>query len=172
MNEAWELARISIKKTQRNQKNYYDKRSKPPKFKVGERVLVYMPSAKACKAYKFARPFHGPYRIRSLDGTGVVIQPVNKPQAEPIRVAYDRIRHCSELIADKFWPTSATNCRGKHSKKISSTPANSDDNHIINGDLVNHPHPQQQGASSAVVLCKEANPWKNCLRPRQANGEV
>ena len=94
----------------------------------------------------------------------MVIQPVNKPQAEPIRVAYDRIRHCSELIADKFWPTSATNCRGEHSNKVSSTPGNSDDNHIVNGDQVNHPHPQ--------VLCKEANPWKNRLRPRQANGEV
>ena len=47
MNEAWELARISIKKAQRNQKNYYDKRSELPKFKVGDRVLVYMPFAKA-----------------------------------------------------------------------------------------------------------------------------
>ena len=28
----------------------------------------------------------------------MVIQPVNKPQAEPIRVAYDRIRRCSELM--------------------------------------------------------------------------
>ena len=85
----------------------------------------------------------------------MVIQPVNKPQAELIRVVYDRIRHCSELIADTFWPTSANNCTGKHSKKVSSTPSNSDDNHIVNGDQVNHPHPQQQGASLAVVLRKE-----------------
>ena len=43
-----------------------------------------MPSAKACKAYKFARPFHGPYRIIPQDGTGMIIQAVDKLQAEPI----------------------------------------------------------------------------------------
>jgi len=43
----------------------------------------------------------------------VVIQLVDKPQAEPIRVAYDRVRHCSELLADKFWPTRTTKSRNK-----------------------------------------------------------
>ena len=61
-----------------------------------------MPAVKACKAYKFARPFHGPYRIVDLSKTGVVIRPVDQPQAEPIRVAYNRIRQCSGLIPDKF----------------------------------------------------------------------
>jgi len=50
-----------------------------------------MPAAKACKAYKFVRPFHGPYQIVAQDGSGVVIHPVDKPQAVPIRVAYDRV---------------------------------------------------------------------------------
>ena len=48
----------------------------------------------------------------SQDGTRVVIHPVDKPQAEPIRVAYDRVandrvKHCSKLFADKFWLTRA-----------------------------------------------------------------
>ena len=59
--EAWDLAQNNIKRAQRHQKAYYDKHSKPPRFKVGDRVFVYMPAAKATKAYKFARPFHGPY---------------------------------------------------------------------------------------------------------------
>ena len=46
-----------------------------------------MPAAKVTKAYKFARPFHGPYRIIEQSDTGVVICPLDKPQAEPIRVA-------------------------------------------------------------------------------------
>ena len=37
--------------------------------------------------------------------TGVVIHPVDQPQAEPIRIAYNKIRQCSGLIPDKFWPT-------------------------------------------------------------------
>ncbi|XP_065905553.1 uncharacterized protein [Dysidea avara] len=107
MDEVWELAKNNIKKAQRSQKFYYDQQSKPSKFKVGDRVLVYIPAAKACKAYKFARPFHGPYRILEQNEIGVTICPVDKPHAEPIQVAYDRVRHCSELLPDKFWPTKA-----------------------------------------------------------------
>ena len=59
---------------------------------MGDRVFVYIPAAKASKAYKFARPFYGPYRIMEQNELGVVVQPVDKPQSEPIRVAYDRIR--------------------------------------------------------------------------------
>ena len=47
----------------------------------------------------------------------MVIQPVDKPQAEPIRVAYDRVRHCSELLAEKFWPTRATKSRNKAARR-------------------------------------------------------
>ena len=54
MNEPWELARDNIKKVQKSQKIYRDQRSKPLNFKVVDRVMVYMPAAKACKAYKFA----------------------------------------------------------------------------------------------------------------------
>ena len=38
---------------------------------------MYMPAAKLCKAYKFARPFHGPYRIVEQNETGVAVRPVN-----------------------------------------------------------------------------------------------
>ena len=74
---------------------------------MGDRVFVYMPAAKACKAYKFARPFYGPYRIVEQSETGVVVRPVDRPQADPIRVAYNRIRHCADSIPDVFWPTRA-----------------------------------------------------------------
>ena len=55
----------------------------------------------------------------------MVIQSVDKPQAEPIRIAYDRVRHCSELLTDKFRPTRA---RSKSSKKTSFYHGNPDDN--------------------------------------------
>ena len=38
---------------------------------VGERVFIYMPAANATKGYKFARPFHEPYRITAVHETGV-----------------------------------------------------------------------------------------------------
>ena len=37
----------------------------------------------------------------------MVVLPVDQPQANPIRVAYNRIRHCADLIPDVFWPTRA-----------------------------------------------------------------
>ena len=39
--------------------------------------------------------------------TGVVVRPVDRPQADSIRVAYNRIRHCVDSIPDMFWPTRA-----------------------------------------------------------------
>ena len=68
--EGWKLARDNIKKAQQCQKKHYDRRTRLPRFKVGDRVFVYMPAAKACKAYKFARPFYGPYRIVGQSETG------------------------------------------------------------------------------------------------------
>ena len=61
-----------------------------------------MSAAKATKAYQFARPFHGPYRIIEQSDTGVTVRPIDKPQTEPIRVAYNRIRHCCNSLPDKF----------------------------------------------------------------------
>ena len=61
-------------------------------------------------AYKFARPFYGPYRIIEQNEFGVVVWPVDKPQSEPIRVAYDRIRRCPDEIPNEFWPTSVRSC--------------------------------------------------------------
>ena len=61
LSEAWKLARDNIKKAQQYQKKQYNRKTRLPRFEVGDRVFVYMPAAKSCKAYKFARPFHDPY---------------------------------------------------------------------------------------------------------------
>ena len=37
----------------------------------------------------------------------MVVRPVDQPQADPIRVAYNRIRYCADLIPDVFWPIRA-----------------------------------------------------------------
>ena len=50
-----------------------------------------MPAAKATKAYKFARPFHGPYRITAVHNTGVEVRPVDRLQENTIHVALYRV---------------------------------------------------------------------------------
>ncbi len=69
--------------------------------------LVFMPAAKAAKAYKFTRPFYGPYRVATVYDTGLEVRPVDRPQENPIRIAFDRVRHCPEELADTFWPRRA-----------------------------------------------------------------
>ena len=57
--EAWKLARDNIKKAQQYQKKQYDHKTRLPRFEVGDRVFVYMPAAKACKAWLFHVSYSG-----------------------------------------------------------------------------------------------------------------
>ena len=41
--------------------------------------------------FSYPVTFYGPYRIVELRETGVVVHPVDQPQGDPIRVAYNRI---------------------------------------------------------------------------------
>ena len=117
LSEAWDLARHQVKKAQKAQKKAYDRRSKDVQFGVGERVFVYMPQDKATKAYKFARPFHGPFRVVEVWETGLTVQPVDKPDEKTIRVAFNRVRRCPEPISnDEFWPPRRKSRRGRPKK--------------------------------------------------------
>ena len=58
MSEAWKLAQENVKHAQKSQKKHYDKGVREHKVKEGDRVFVYMPSAKKGKAHKLAWPFH------------------------------------------------------------------------------------------------------------------
>ena len=94
--EAWELAKDNIKKAQKYQ---HDKKANDVNFAVGDRVFVYMPASKANKAYKFAKPFEGPYRVLATYDNGADVRLVDQLSAESIRVAMDRLRRCPEQIS-------------------------------------------------------------------------
>ena len=104
MNLAWSLAQQKVKEAQVQQKMDYDRRARPRKFFEGERVFIFMPAAKNSKAHKFARPFHGPFRVLEANNTGVVVRPVNQPDVPSIRVALNRVRRCPNEIGNDFWP--------------------------------------------------------------------
>ena len=63
MAEAWKLAQERISKAQTHQKKQHDKFVKNSKFSEGDAVLLYDPSLKTGKAYKFAKLFRDPYKI-------------------------------------------------------------------------------------------------------------
>ena len=113
MSGAWESARENVKKAQRRQKNCYDRGKRPPNFAVGERVFLFKPAEKTGKRRKFARPFHGPYRVVELDVNDAKIRRVDRPQDETILVALDRLRRCPDEVQDEFWPPSKAEVKKK-----------------------------------------------------------
>ena len=100
MAEAWKLAQERISKAQTHQKKQHDKLVKNSKFSEGDFVFLYDPSLKTGKAYKFAKPFRGPYKIVHLVKGGAEIQLVAKPKSKLICVAFNRLRHCPKEISD------------------------------------------------------------------------
>ena len=122
MSEAWELARQCIGKAQRRQKEYYDRRGRPPNFRAGERVFLYKPAEKTGEARKFARPYHGPYCIVEVDTNTARIRRVDKPEEDTIRVSLDRLRRCPVEAPDQFWPPDKT-ARRKKGRLMQSPPS-------------------------------------------------
>ena len=87
---------------QLHQKRQHDKSVRHNKFSEGDSVFLYDPSLKTGKAYKFAKPFRGPYKIVHLVRGGAEIQlhVVAKPKSKLIRVAFHRLRRCPKEISD------------------------------------------------------------------------
>ena len=115
MSQAWDLARTSINKAQKRQKVGYDRKAREPDFAVGERVFLLKPSEMTGASRKFARPFHGPYRIVTLEPNNASIRRVDRPQDEPILVALQRLRRCPDEVPDECWPPDKA--RKKNTKK-------------------------------------------------------
>ena len=117
---AWQLAREQIEKSQKKQKKYHDRHATETDLQVGDRVLLYVPYAASGKAHKFARPFHGPYRILEVTRNDARIVPVHSPKEEPIFVAIDRIRRCPpEISQEDFWPARSKRGKSKQKQNIS-----------------------------------------------------
>ena len=106
MSNAWESAKVAIKKAQKQQKTQYDKRARDPKLSVGDAVFVYFPAKKSGKAYKFARPFQGPYVVQKLFNNGVQVKKMGQSRCKPLRVSLNRVRKCpKELVTDELETT-------------------------------------------------------------------
>ena len=105
LSAAWELARKSVQRAQKKQKEQYDRRVTPiSPFREGERVFLYKPGEKTGEARKLARPFHGPYRVREMGTNTASIVRVDRPEEEPMLVSVDRLRRCPRELGDEFWP--------------------------------------------------------------------
>ena len=103
LSDAWELARKNVQRAQKQQKRQYDYHTTKPTYHIGDRVFVYQPGSIQSKNRKFARPFHGPYRILDLTPTNASVRPVDRPEEVPIFISLDRVRKCPPEIPDQSW---------------------------------------------------------------------
>lgn len=110
LSTAWEAARRNVERAQQKQKKFFDRRARDPGFRVGDRVFLYVPSEKSGQAYKFAKPYRGPYRIVGLYENGADLRLVSRPGDQTIRVALTRLRRCPEEIGDPSWPATEAEC--------------------------------------------------------------
>ena len=100
MSTAWKTAQDRIKEAQKKQKCHHDKKAKDPRVFEGDRVFVYSPAERSGKAYKFARPFKGPYRVMKMLPSGAELSLIAEPTGPTIRVALNRLRRCPKEIVD------------------------------------------------------------------------
>ncbi len=103
LSSAWQTAQECITDKQKHQKSMYDRSAKEPNLEVGQRVMVHMPSEVQGKTWKFARPFHGPFRVLSLTPTNAEVRLVDEPKSQSIFVSLNRVRKCYEELPDQSW---------------------------------------------------------------------
>ena len=128
LSQAWKLAQENIKVAQKRQKTQYDKKTCDTNLKVGDRVMVLMPSEAKGEKRKLARPFHGPFRVLTVTPTNAEVRLVDDPKAASIFVALDRVRLCYPEQADITWTG--------RSKRRMVTPSKAPDS----GSTPNSPH--------------------------------
>ena len=125
MSDAWAMARDNVRKAQKKQKRHYDRKSKQPVLKVGDRVMVYFPNVVRGKAWKFARPYYGPYVIESLTSTNAEVRLVDRPADDTIFVALERVRPCYAEMTDDVWVGHGDRKPAKRTRKQSTPVATS-----------------------------------------------
>ena len=103
LSDAWQLAHENIKKAQAKQKAQYDKKSNVKPLFIGDRVMIHMPGQVQGRAWKFARPYFGPYEIVGVTPTNAEVRLLNHPTDPTIFVSLDRVQKCYEEMTDAVW---------------------------------------------------------------------
>ena len=91
LKQARALAQKNIQARQREQKKYYDRRSKIKDLKIGDLVML-----KTQSRFRLDRSFKGPFVVQSVTSTNPVIKAKDIEDAEEINVSRQRLSICSD----------------------------------------------------------------------------
>ena len=103
LSSACELAAKSIQAAQRKYKRQFNKKARPTSFKIGSWVLVLFPHELTGKNRKLSRPWHGPYRVTSIDGPDISVSKVYFPQDGNIQVHQSCVKLCPTNFPSGFY---------------------------------------------------------------------
>ena len=94
-----DVVKQRIKKSQKAQKDQYDKHVKESKIRTGDLVML-----KVEPTFKLDRTFRGPYRVHDVTPTCPSIQPINSPNKETIFVSLQRLSRCHGTMLEDAKP--------------------------------------------------------------------
>ena len=125
LSQAWTLAASNMANAQASQRKHYDRNTRSPDLRVGDRVMVHMPAEVQGKDWKLSRPFHGPYRVLSVTPTNVEVRLVDCPTDDAIFVAMNRVHRCYPEQGDTTW-TGPPRRRRRKRQQTKQLPPTSD----------------------------------------------
>ena len=93
---------------------------KSPQYRIGQWVLIRHPQEESGPNRKLSRPWYGPFRITSVERTGVTAKRVyGNAVKDPIRVHLQRVTRCPPAFpAGCFWYGDRRNGPGRPPKWI------------------------------------------------------
>lgn len=92
LSEAWEIAKSQITIAQQRQKLQYDKKTKPSKYSVGQKVRLYDPTRKKGLATKFKHPWRRNYEITEIEPPVALLRNIQKPNKPIKRVHFNLLK--------------------------------------------------------------------------------
>ena len=117
---AWKLAAENVQAAQNRQKKYYDRSTNEVNLKVGDCVMVYMPSELHGEEHKLRRPYYGPYRVLNVTETNAEVRLIDSPSDDPIFVNLNRVRLCHPEQGMTTWTGEKKKRQRKRKKPIST----------------------------------------------------
>ena len=114
LSSARELAAESLQASQAASKKRYDQGVRVRKYQKGDWVLVKFPSEETGRNRKLSQPWHGPYRVISIDEPDITVQKVYRTQPGTIQVHQSRVTPCPEdLPPGYYWYGRKHSCPGR-----------------------------------------------------------
>ncbi len=88
--------------------------------------MVYMPEEVQGKTWKFARPYHGPFRVLSLTPTNAEVRLVDESKSESIFVSLNRVGKRRDELPDQSWRGSHPTARDTPRQPVGTVAVSND----------------------------------------------